>query len=139
MNDFSYKFKNPSLLEAAFTHGSYAHENRCTSYQRLEFVGDAVLELIIRTYLFKKHPDMDEGWMTEQKIKIVNNTNLAVYTKKLGLNHFVRLGKGAIQEDQYINKFILADVLESVIGAIYLDGGFQEAEKFVVNNICKHL
>jgi len=119
-----YNFKNQVILKQALTHSSYASENQVESNQRLEFLGDAVLELAVRNYLFYEYPHLKEGELSKLKACLVEETTLAKVAKSLCLGDFLRLGKGERQSGGNKKGTILADTLEALIGAIYLDSDF---------------
>lgn len=126
-NKISYHFKNVKLLRQALTHPSYANEHRgLKSYQRLEFLGDAVLELITSEHLMKQDKIADEGTLTKRRIQIVRAESLAEAARAINLNEYILTNKGT-----EINDNILADVVEAVIGAVYSDGGLTEARKLI--------
>ncbi len=129
-----YTFKNERLLYQALTHSSYANERhmkKLSDNERLEFLGDAVLEIISSEYLFHLHPDWREGELTKLRASIVCEPTLAFCTKKVDLGKYLLLGKGEDQTGGRTRKSILSDAFEAVIGAIYLDGGFANAKEFV--------
>ena len=133
-----YQFKEPELLRQALTHSSYANEKHLkknSDNERLEFLGDAVLEVVSSEYLFKNYPKMPEGEMTKFRASIVCEPTLALCTKDIDLGKFLYLGKGEDLTGGRNRKSILSDALEAVIGAIYLDGGFEAAREFVHNFI----
>lgn len=123
--------KSEALYIQAFTHTSYSNEHlECESYERLEFLGDAVLEVIISDYLFnEKH--LEEGTMTKMRASYVCEAACCTYAKKLGLDQFIRLGSGEVEA----NTTIMADVFESFIGAMYLDQGLDITKEIVLNII----
>lgn len=123
-----YAFKNKDLLERAFVHSSYANEHRVPSYERLEFLGDGVLGLIIAEKLYCASGD--EGVMTVRRSLIVSSEPLEDVTEKSGLGDHIKFGNGEKAHDHSDSK-VYADVFESVLGAIYLDGGYEEAVRFV--------
>ena len=127
-------FNNVSLYEQALTHTSYANEMNTYSYERLEFLGDAVLELIISEYLYKTVSET-EGKMTKLRSSYVCENALYEYSCLLGLNEEVKLGKGEAERDGKHNKTIVADIFESFIGAIFLDCGFDVVKNFIYINI----
>ena len=133
-NNIHYTFKNKKLLELALTHSSYANESRThTEYnERLEFLGDAVLQLITSEKLYKEHPDMPEGRMSKQRAALVCEDALANYSKQISLGAFLFLGKGEENTGGRERPSILADAFEALIGAIFLDGGIENAKKFVL-------
>jgi len=116
----------PELMNTAFTHSSYANEHRTESYERLEFLGDAVLEVITSEY-FYLNTDLKEGDMTKTRASFVCEAALATYSKEIGLNKYILVGHGQMGN---INDTIIADVFESVLGAIYLDCGYEVARKY---------
>ena len=123
-----YAFTHKSLLERAFVHASYANEHGIPSYERLEFLGDGVLGLIIAELLYKTGGD--EGVMTVRRSMIVSSDPLEDATRRAGLDHFILYGNGERANDHSDSK-VLADVFEAVLGAIYLDGGYKAASDFV--------
>ena len=127
-------FKNEKLYIKALTHTSYANENNVESYERLEYLGDAVLELVISEYLYKntEHP---EGKMTKLRSHYVCETANYEYSIHLGLNEYLLLGHGEKDGGGKYRKAIVADIFESFIGAIYLDLGFEEVKRFIYKNI----
>lgn len=129
-----YHFKAEGLLRQALTHSSYANEKhmkKLSDNERLEFLGDAVLEIVSSEYLFKNYPKMPEGDLTKFRASIVCEPTLALCTREMDLGKYLYLGKGENLTGGRNRKSILSDALESVIGAIYLDGGFEEAKSFV--------
>ena len=129
-----YSFKDESLLENAIRHSSYANEKNMTKNdcnERLEFLGDAVLELISSEYLFNRFKDVQEGELTKQRASMVCEQTLAICAEELGLGEFLLLGKGEDATGGRKRKSILSDALEAVIGAIYIDGGFANAKEFI--------
>ena len=129
-----YQFNNEELLRQALTHSSYANEKhlkKLSDNERLEFLGDAVLELTSSEFLFANYPKLTEGELTKLRASIVCEPTLAMCTEAIHLGHFLYLGKGEDQTGGRKRKSILSDALEAVIGAIYLDGGFANAKEFV--------
>jgi len=127
-------FKNKRLLAEALTHRSYLNEHPKWKYnhnERLEYLGDAVLELIISEYLFHKFPNYDEGKLTLLRAALVNYQNLSKIAKKLKLDKFLLLSKGEKKDVSKAKDVILANTIEALIGAIYLDDGLETAKKFV--------
>ena len=132
------KFKNKNLLKQAFVHRSYLNENpNCMMEQneRLEFLGDAVMELVVTNYLFKNYPQNPEGDLTTWRAALVNSKMLAGVATKLGFNDYLMLSKGEAQDKGRARQFILANTFEAVVGAIYLDSGFEKAGKFICDNL----
>ena len=132
------KFKNKKLLEQAFVHRSYLNENLgcgLEQNERLEFLGDAVMELVVTNYLFKKFPKNPEGDLTAWRAALVNSKMLSEVAFRLGFNDYLILSKGESQDNGRARQFILANTLEATIGAIYLDRGYNRAEGFIEKNI----
>lgn len=127
-NIIGYAFKDKTLLERAFVHSSYANERGIESYERLEFLGDGVLDLIVTERLYGT--DDDEGAMTEKRARIVSSPPLEDAVEKLGLGKFLKFGEGESRQPHSQRK-VLADLFESIVGAIYLDGGYEDAKTFV--------
>lgn len=119
--------KNPELLEIAFTHSSYSNENHCNNYERLEFLGDAVLELVTSDYFYRE-TSYKEGDMSKVRASFVCEKALATYAKNLGMDKYIRVGHG---QEKNVNDTIIADVFEAVIGAIYLDQGFLIVKDYI--------
>ena len=133
-----YSFKNVSLLRQALTHSSYANEKhlgKLKDNERLEFLGDAVLEIVSSEFLYQNYPDLPEGKLTTLRASIVCEPTLALCTEPLELGKYLLLGNGEDQTGGRKRKSILSDALEAVIGAIYLDGGFANAKEFVLKYI----
>ncbi|KAI4448007.1 Ribonuclease 3 [Eubacterium plexicaudatum ASF492] len=133
-----YEFQQTGLLEQALTHSSYANEKRMKKHsdnERLEFLGDAVLEIICSEYLYHHYPKMPEGEMTKMRASLVCEPTLAYCTKELHLGEYLLLGRGEDHTGGRKRSSILSDALEAVIGAIYLDGGFANAKEFVLKFI----
>ena len=136
------KFKNENLLKQAFVHRSYLNENPAFELkhnERLEYLGDAVLELIVTEYLFKNYPDLAEGEMTNLRAALVNSQMLSQISDRLGFNNFLYLSKGEAKEIGRGRQYILANTLEAFIGAFYLDQGYKAAENFIYNNLIPEL
>lgn len=122
-----YHFKDPNLLKCALTHRSYAHEKNVEDNEVLEFLGDAVLELIIRDYLIKAYPYLTEGELSKLKAYLVAESTLANIARRIHLGEALLLGKGEMKNQGWDKDSILCDALEAILAAIYLDGGFKEA------------
>jgi len=132
------KFKNLDLLVEAFTHRSYLNEHKeyvGSHNERLEFLGDAVLELAVTDFLFKKYPEKSEGELTNLRAALVNTVSLAESAQRLGVNEYLLLSKGEAKDTGRARDVILADTFEALIGAIYLDQGFTSAETFIARNV----
>ena len=133
-NVIGYTFKDKELITQAFTHSSFVNEqkiNKKGDYERLEFLGDAVLEMISSAYLFKKYPDKKEGEMSKIRASLVCEPALAFCSEQIDLRHYIRLGKGEEATGGRNKESIIADVMEAVIGALFLDGGIEESKKFI--------
>ncbi|WP_026475972.1 ribonuclease III [Alkaliphilus transvaalensis] len=133
-----YNFKAPELVVEALTHSSYANEtkNRKFPYnERLEFLGDSVLSLIISDYIFNKYKHLPEGELTKVRANVVCEASLASVAKKISIGDFLMLGKGEELSGGRKRTSILADAFEALIGAIYTDGGLELARKFVLDNL----
>ncbi|MCR4705763.1 MAG: ribonuclease III [Lachnospiraceae bacterium] len=129
-----YRFHEPILLKQALTHSSYANEmkiNKWQDYERLEFLGDAVLELVSSDFLFKEHPEKPEGQLTKLRSSMVCEPALAYCARDIDLGQFIFLGKGEDATGGRYRESITSDVMEAIIGAIYLDGGIEEAKRFI--------
>ena len=127
LKPFQITLQNQELLETALTHSSYANEHNKESYERLEFLGDAVLELITSEY-FYRYTTYKEGLMSKIRASFVCEKALATYAKKMKMDSYIKVGQG---QTNNINDTIIADVFEAVLGAIYLDQGFATAKKYI--------
>ena len=129
-----YQFNNIGLLKNALTHSSYANEKKTGNYkdnERLEFLGDAVLELTSSEFIYTGNPDMNEGKMTRLRASIVCEPTLAMCARQIHLQEYIMLGKGEDLTGGRTRDSIISDALEALIGAIYLDGGFANAKEFI--------
>ena len=134
----SYTFSNTALLEEALTHSSYANEHRnehVKDNERLEFLGDAILDLIISEYLFKKHPEMPEGDLSKIRASIVCEASLAKTARRISLGEYILLGKGEEMTGGRERASILADGFEALTGALFVDGGFERAKAFLTDTL----
>lgn len=137
-----YQFNNIGLLKNALTHSSYANEKKTGNYkdnERLEFLGDAVLELTSSEFIYTGNPDMNEGKMTRLRASIVCEPTLAMCARQIHLQEYIMLGKGEDLTGGRTRDSIISDALEALIGAIYLDGGFANAKEFVKSFILNDL
>lgn len=137
-----YCFRDRNLLQQALTHTSYTNErkiNKIASYERLEFLGDAVLELVSSETLFRQNPTLSEGELTKMRAAMVCEPSLAFCARDLNLVPFIKLGKGELYTGGRGRDSISADVMEALIGAIYLDGGMEHAQSFIVDHIMADL
>ncbi len=133
-----FTFKNKSLLKQAFTHRSFINENRSSGLEhneRLEFLGDAVLELVITDYLYTRFENMNEGELTSLRSALVNADTCSIVAQKLGANDFLLLSKGESKDTGRARQYILANTLEAIIGAIYMDQGYDSAKDFILKHI----
>lgn len=133
-----YRFNNKKLLETAMTHSSYANERHAEgaeSYERLEFLGDSILGLTAAEFLYRHEPSLPEGRMTRLRAELVCETSLHKAALALGLGEFMRLGRGEELTGGRERTSILADMVESTIAAIYLDGGIDEAKRFIMAHV----
>lgn len=136
-----YNFINIELLEQAFVHRSYVNENPKLKFghnERLEFLGDAVLELVATNYLYAKFPHKDEGDLTAYRAALVNAVLMGGIAKDIGMNEYISLSKGESRDTGKARLYILADTFEAVIGAVYLDGGYEPAKEFIHSSILVH-
>jgi ribonuclease III len=133
-NLLGYIFRDPALLRLALTHPSVAHEQGAPlqTNQRLEFLGDAVLQLVLTRELYEKFPDCDEGPLTKARAKLVNRRTLAEHGRQLGLGQNLVLSRGEESHGGRERPSALADAFEALLGAIFLDGGFEAASAFIV-------
>jgi ribonuclease-3 len=137
-NNIGIIFNNKDILKQAFTHRSYLNEHRDLEIghnERLEFLGDAVLELIVTEYLYTKYPDSNEGELTAFRSALVNAVTMADAASKIGMNDFLLLSKGESKDTGRARQIILANTIEALIGAIYLDQGYETAKYFISTNI----
>ena len=137
-----YTFHNPALLEKALTHSSYSNEHRLgklNNNERLEFLGDAVLEVVSSEFLYKKYPERPEGELTKQRASMVCEQTLALCARDLELGSYLLLGRGEDMTGGRERASVTSDAMEAMIGAIYLDGGFANAkeyiDRFILNDI----
>jgi|TARA_Y100000310_G_scaffold63585_1_gene59037 ribonuclease-3 len=137
-NKIGISFKNKDILMRALTHRSFINENRQLGLEhneRLEFLGDAVLELIVTVHLFNAYPDKTEGELTAYRSGLVNTSMLSSVASTLSVNDFVLLSRGEAKDTGRARQYILANTLEAIVGAIYLDQGYEKAQKFIEENI----
>lgn len=137
-----YRFQNIGLLKQALTHSSFTNEqkiNKTQNYERLEFLGDAVLELVSSEFLYREYREVPEGELTKKRASMVCEPSLAFCARDLELGEFIRLGKGEENTGGRGRDSIISDVMEAVIGAIYLDGGIEPAKLFINRYILSDL
>ncbi len=137
----NYKFNNVELLKNALTHSSYANEVRggVTSNERLEFLGDSVLSIIVSKYIYENYPKMPEGELTRLRASLVCEKALCAFSRELELGKYLRLGKGEDKGGGRERDSILADAFEAVLAAIYLDGGIEAARAHALKFVLKEL
>ena len=145
MADFSafeskigYAFEDKGLIEQAFTHRSYLNENRAAGREhneRLEFLGDAVLELVVTEFLFAKYPAHAEGDLTAYRAALVNTVSISDAATKLGMNEYLLLSRGESKDTGRARQIILANAFEALIGALHLDAGYKVAQKFIAEQL----
>ena len=140
-NNLGYHFKNPALLARALTHSSYANERHVDTgdNERLEFLGDSVLGFITAEYLFANHRDFPEGELTKLRAYAVCEKSLFAYAEEIRLGNYLKLGKGEERTGGRTRPSVLSDAFEAVIAAIYLDGGMDEAKKFVLRFVVPYV
>ena len=132
-NKICYQFKAKQLLMRAFVHSSFVNEHQATQAkdnERLEFLGDAVLDLLVSLFLYQKFPNHSEGELSYLRSRLVEGATCALYIKKMGLEPFILMGRGESMHRGKRRSAISADLFEAVIGAIYLDGGIEKAKEF---------
>ena len=137
-----YSFKNRALLQTSLTHSSYAnerHDSACQSYERLEFLGDSILGLVTADFLYHHEPKLPEGKMTRLRAELVCESSLHKVALELGLGAYMRLGKGEEHTGGRERPSILADMVESIIAAMYLDGGLDRAREFVLSRVLNNV
>ena len=133
--NIGYTFKDKELLKKALTHTSYAYENKMESNEKLEFLGDSILEFSTSNYLYKNYINLKEGEMTKVRAAVVCENSLYKIAIMHNFSDFLYLGKSEKANKQSNHKAILADAVEAIIAAMYLDGGFEVADSFIINNL----
>jgi ribonuclease-3 len=133
--EIGYTFKNKNLLKNALIHTSYAHENGVESNEKLEFLGDSILEFISSKYIYNKYPKLKEGEMTKVRATVVCEESLYKIADKHNFSDFLYVGKSERMHQGNRKIAIMADSVEAVIAAIYFDSNLDEAEKFIINNL----
>jgi ribonuclease-3 len=137
LNSIRKYFKNKKILEQALTHRSWVNENpkKRGTNERLEFLGDAILEFVVSKEIYEKFPNKEEGYLTALRANIVNTRNLSLVAKKLALGKALYLSKGEEETGGRENPSLLADTVEALIGAFYIDQGLEKTEAFIKTNI----
>lgn len=131
-------FKDVAILRSATTHRSYLNEHREATWdhnERLEFLGDAVLELVVTDFLYKKYPEKPEGELTAVRAALVNTVSLSAASDALGINDYLLMSKGEAKDVGRARQYILANVFEACIGAIYMDQGYDKAQEFIADRL----
>lgn len=141
MDKIKKLFKDESLLDLALTHRSWVNEHKGvrTSNERLEFLGDAILEFVVSREIYEKFPEKEEGYLTALRANLVNTDALASVAKKMKVGDAIFLSKGEVEGGGRGNGSLLADTIEAVIGALFIDGGMKSAEKFILETILTDL
>lgn len=135
LSKYGIKFNDGKLLDIALTHSSYSNEHNAENYERLEYLGDAVLQVIISDYLYS-NTDLPEGVMSKTRASYVCEKALAFYEKEIGYKEYIKVGHGQIGN---VNDTIVADIFEAILGAIYLDQGFDVAKKYIYDVIIPYI
>jgi len=130
-----YTFKDKELLKQAFTHTSYAYDNHVESNEKLEFLGDSILEFLSSKYIYNNYPNLKEGEMTKVRAEVVCEDSLYLVAQKHHFSDFLYLGKSEALSHGNTKPAILADSVEALIAAMYFDGGLEQAEKFIITNL----
>ncbi len=131
-------FKNKDLLRQAFVHRSYINENPASTIshnERLEFLGDAVIELIVTDFLYNKYPSFAEGELTAVRSALVNAVIISGVAQEIGMNDYLHLSKGETKDTGKARQYILANTYEAYVGAVFLDQGYETAEKFITKSL----
>ncbi len=137
-NLLKVKFADTKVLLSAITHRSYLNEHREATWdhnERLEFLGDAVLELVVTDYLYKKYPEKPEGELTAVRAALVNTVSLSAASEELGINSYLLMSKGESKDVGRARQYILANAFEACIGAIYMDQGYDLAQEFIASRL----
>lgn len=135
LDKFGIKLNNASLLDASLTHSSYSNEHISENYERLEYLGDAVLQLVVSEYLYK-NTNLPEGVMSKTRASYVCEKALVEYEKKIGYKEYIKVGHGQMGN---VNDTIVADVFEAILGAIFLDQGFDIAKKYIYKIVIPYI
>ena len=139
---FGLDFKDKKILEQAFIHRSYINENKSLDLEhneRLEFLGDAVLELVVTDFLFHKYPDTKEGILTAYRSALVRTESISAAARKMGMNDLLKLSKGEARDEGRARDYILANTFEAFIGATYLDQGYESAKKVIAGSLFNNI
>ena len=133
--ELGYIFKDKNLLQTALTHTSYAYEKKTISNEKLEFLGDSILEFLSSIYIYQNYPKLKEGEMTKVRAQVVCEASLYKVAKSHNFSDFLRLGKSERVAHKQVKPAIMADSVEAVIAAMYLDGGLEPVNKFIIENL----
>ena len=133
--ELGYEFKDKKILETALTHTSYAYEKKVVSNEKLEFLGDSILEFVSSEYIYRNYPNLKEGEMTKVRATVVCEESLYEVAKRLNFSDFLRLGKSERISKSEVRPAIMADSVEAVIAAIFIDGGLEPAKMFIIENL----
>ena len=133
--ELGYEFKDKKLLETALTHTSYAYEKKTQSNEKLEFLGDSILEFVSSEYIYDKYSKLKEGEMTKVRASVVCEKSLHEVAKEHNFSDFLKLGKSEKTSQKEVRPAIMADSVEAVIAAMFLDGGLESAKKFIIQNL----
>ena len=134
-DEIGYKFNDKKLLETALTHTSYAYERKVQSNEKLEFLGDSILEFLSSTYIYNNYPKLKEGEMTKVRAQVVCEESLYKIAKAHNFSDFLLLGKSEKMAEGDTKPAILADSVEAVIAAMYIDGGLEPVNEFIIKNL----
>ncbi len=134
-----YEFNNKELLQRALTHTSYAYEHNVESNEKLEFLGDSILQFVSSEYLYLKFPKLKEGEMTKTRAAVVCESSLYKVAKKLDFGNYLYLGKSEVATGGNDRPAILADSVEAVIAAMFMDGGIEPAKTFIIENLAEEI
>jgi len=135
LSNFDVNIHDASLIDVALTHSSYSNEHECENYERLEYLGDAVLQLVVSEYLYK-NTNLPEGVMSKTRASYVCEKALVEYEKKIGYKEYIKVGHGQAGN---VNETIVADVFEAILGAIFLDQGFDVAKSYVYKIVIPYI
>ncbi len=137
--NIGYNFKDKSLLKKALTHTSYAHDNKVESNEKLEFLGDAILEFVVSEYLYENYTNLKEGEMTKVRATVVCEDSLYKIATRHNFSDFLYIGRSEIKCNGNKKPAILADSVEALIAAMYIDSGIENARKFIINNLKEYI
>ncbi|MGB0925077.1 MAG: ribonuclease III [Minisyncoccia bacterium] len=139
---YNLEFNNKGLLEQAFIHRSYINENKGLGLEhneRLEFLGDAVLELVVTDFLFNKYPNVKEGILTAYRSALVRTESIGAAARSMGMNDLLKLSKGESRDQGKARDYILANTFEAFVGAVYLDQGYEKAKQIIANALFENI